>query len=50
MHWVRADRQVAQLESLGFEVLEVIDWSQRSVDPAAPGRDMALFYLCAPAG
>jgi SAM-dependent methyltransferase len=49
MHWVRADVQVAQLEALGFEVLEVIDWAQRSVDPAAPGRDMALFYICSPA-
>jgi SAM-dependent methyltransferase len=49
MHWVRADVQVAQLESAGLRVLEVIDWSQRSVDPAEPGRDQALFYICAPA-
>lgn len=44
--YVTAETQVEQFREAGLEVLEVLDLSGAPVDPAAPGTDSSLGFVC----
>ena len=49
-YYVEPGYQVSQLEDAGFTSRDVYNMSGCAVDPAQPGRDAYLYYLCRPSG
>jgi SAM-dependent methyltransferase len=47
-YYVMPAVQVEQLEASGFGAPRILDMRGREVDPASPGRDPYLFYICRP--
>jgi ubiquinone/menaquinone biosynthesis C-methylase UbiE len=47
-YYVMPAVQIEQLAEAGFDEPRVFDMRGREVDPAAPGRDPHLFYVCRP--
>ncbi len=48
--YVTAETQIEQFRDAGLEVVEVLDISGAPVDPAAPGTDSSLGFVCRLAG